>query len=238
MLYNPKSKTFLKDITSGIEEYGSYRPRKVDKEKVFKYICLMYDKDSPLSYEITDYYQKKSSVAEMVGFDKGEDDYYTQEYEDILTGKDERVNGFAATYLSKQALPLWQQLMAYKEMLSNETRKALSHRAGKDTIANIEKLTERIKEIERELMQSGKTNELIEVRKAIYAQLERDKQKIRPEQIVKLVEKEEALPKEFDQYPEEGVKKVTPIGNSDMHFYQESEEEREERKRDERELTK
>jgi len=122
-------------------------------------------------------------------------------------------------------------------MLSHETRKALSHRSGKDTIANIEKLTGRLKEIERELMQSGKTNELIEVRKAIYAQLEKDKQKIRPEQIVKMVEEAEELPKEFDQYPD-GEKKPIPLGESDMHFYQESPEERDERKNNEESLQK
>ncbi len=238
--YNPKSDSFVKKISGDIPEFKKYRPRVLDREKVFSYVVLLYDFNTPVTYEVLDYYQKKSAVADMLGFAKGEDDKWEDKVEEMLLGLDERVNELIVVFVARFGMPEYTKKVAYTVMLQRETIKALGRGANKDTLANIEKLTAYLGEIDRKLYQSGTTDEITIAKKALYAQVERDRIKIRPEDIVEIIEATKGiLPKEFDQYPSEDekgkrIKKPVSVTDTALHFYNESKEEKEQRKKEEK----
>jgi hypothetical protein len=229
--YNPKSKNFIKQLRDDIPEFAAYsghKNKKPEREQLFGYIALLYDINSPMGYEVLDYYEKKSAVAEMMEFPRKGDEW--EEYvDDMILGQNKEVNELIAAFIAQFGSPEYIQKIAYTEMLRRETVKALSQKAGKDTLQNIEKLTSNLKEVDRVLYQSGKKDELTEARNALYAKAVKDRVKIRPEDIVDILEKDGDLPQEFDQYPSLEEKKPN------LSFYNESKEEREERKQREKE---
>lgn len=244
--YNPKGKDFIQTLIKDIPEFGLYgaKKKKLPREKVFGYIAVLYDIDSPIKYEVIDYYEKKREVAEMFEFDKKEDGYWEEHVEEMLTGQNGEVNELVAAFISRFGSSEYVQKIAYTEMLKKEMESAMKGGKNKDTIANIDKLTTKLKEVDRILFQSGKTDEVEEARRALYAKVERDRIKIRPEEIVKIMEETGALPKEFDQYPKKNKKtgkrekKPTSLSDQFLHLYKEGIAEREKRKKEEENVKK
>jgi len=234
--YNPKSKNFIKQLCDDIPEFAAYSGhgrKKLPKDKVCGFIAVLYDINSPMGYEVLDYYEKKSEVADMFDFDRKEDGEWEDYVEDMLLGQNKEVNELIAAFIAQFGSPEYIQKIAYTEMLRKETIDALSPKTGKDTIQNIEKLTANLKNVDRILYQSGKRDEITEARNALYAKAVRDRIKIRPEEIVEILENDGELPSNFDQYPSLKGKDKKP----DLHYYNETKEEREERKQREKEDT-
>ena len=232
--YNPKSKNFIKKLCEDIPEFAAYSGhgrKKLPKGKVCGYITVLYDINSPIGYEILDYYEKKSAVANMFEFDKKEDGEWESYVEEMILGQNKEINELIAVFIAQFGSPEYIQKIAYTEMLRKETIKALGQKADKNTLQNIEKLTANLKEVDRVLYQSGKRDELTEARNALYAKAVRDRIKIRPEDIVEILEKDGDLPQDFDQYPSQKGEDRKP----DLHFYNETKEEEKERKERERE---
>lgn len=233
--YNPKAKNFVSKLREDIPEFAAYsghKNKKPEREQLFTYIVILYDINSPMSYEVLDYYEKKSEVASMVEFPCKEDGEWEEYVEDVILGKNREVNELVAAFIAQFGSPEYIQKIAYTEMLRRETFKALGQKTStKDTFQNIDKLTDKLKEIDRVLYQSGKTDELAEARNALYAKAVRDAVKIRPEDIVDILERDGDLPPEFDQYSSLQEKKPN------LRFYNETKEEREERKKKEKEET-
>ena len=233
--YNPKSKNFIKQLCDDIPEFNAYsghHSKKPPRDKLFGYIAVLYDINSSMGYEVLDYYDKKSEVAEMFDFPKQDNGDWEKYVEEMLLGQNKEVNELIAVFIAQFGSPEYIQKIAYTEMLRRETVNALSQKAGKDTLQNIDKLTANLKGVDRVLYQSGKKDELTEARNALYAKAVKDRVKIRPEDIVEILEKEGDLPPEFDQYP--SLKEKKP----NLRFYNETKQEREERKKEEEDAQK
>jgi len=234
--YNPKSKNFIKQLCEDIPEFAAYSGhgrKKLPKDKVCGFIAVLYDINSPMAYEVLDYYEKKSEAADMFDFDRKEDGEWEEYVEDMLLGQNKEVNELIAAFIAQFGSSEYIRKIAYTEMLRHETIQALSQKNTKETYSNIDKLTSNLKEVDRMLYQSGKKDEIAEARSALYARAVRDKIKIRPEEIVEILENDGELPSNFDQYPSLKGKDKKP----DLHYYNETKEEREERKQREKEDT-
>jgi hypothetical protein len=197
-LYDPKSPDIVTILQDKIPEFQKYSG-KIPAKKVFQYIVLMYDVNSPLWRDVLDYYVRKSTVADMVGFPKKKNTW-SEESESILIGTDDIVNGMIVAFVAQFNGIEFYQMIAYLSLLSSETKKAVSYDGDKNSISIITQTGDKIKELQRVVFRSGEYDEIAQVRKALYSRLEKERLKIRPEDVVRQLAEDGCLPEDFNPY--------------------------------------
>lgn len=212
-LFDPTSKDLVKTLTSKIPEFAKYQG-KIPAKKVFQYILLLYDPASPLWRDVLDYYVRKGACAEMVGFPKTKGQW-TEEGEAILVGQDSQVNDMIVAFIAQLGLVEMYQLIAYLSLLSSETRKAIDFKGDKNSIDIITKTGDKIRELLKIVFKSGEYDEISIVRKALYSRLEKERLKIRPEEIVRIMNEEGRLPQDFSPYGKYEVEESKFIGDEE-----------------------
>ena len=200
-LYDPKSTDLVKILKDKLPEFNKYEGN-ISAKKVFQFIILMYDASSPLAREIQDYYLRKSTCAEVVGFPKSKGTW-TKESESILIGTDATVNDMIVAFISLFGMIEMYQLVGYLSILSSETRKAIDYRGDKNSISIINDTGSKIQDLQRVVFKSGEYDEISFVRKALYSRLEKERLKIRPEEIVRHITKEGGLPSDYNPYEDD-----------------------------------
>lgn len=200
-LYSPKDDDLENKLRIAIPEFQKY-DGKIDAIKVFRYIVLMYDVSSPMWREILDYYVRKSTCAEIVGFPKKGKNQWSEESESILIGTNDIVNEMIVAFVAQFSAIEYYQMVAYLSLLSSETKKAVSFDGDKNSISIITQTGDKIKELQRVVFRSGEYDEIAQVRKALYSRLEKERMKIRPENIVRDFAENGELPKDFNPYGE------------------------------------
>lgn len=212
LLYDIHSKTFVADIRKGIPEFGEYAGE-MDK-KVFQYIVLMYDLHTPMRVECPDYYQRKYVTASMVGFPKTKTEF-TDETEQILLGKNKEVNTLIITYVFQFARPEYSALVAYEAIFASEMQKVLKGSSTKDSGKTMDDATRKIQELTRSVFGSGDYDEYTDIRNALYARIEKEKVRLRPEQIIKEYEETGRLPDDWCPY---GESEAEAVADTKMKF--------------------
>jgi len=212
-LYDPTSKDLVKKLQQAIPEFSSYKG-KIPILKVCQYVVLMYDPSSPLWRNVLDYYVRKSTCADMVGFPKTKGQW-SKDAEAILTGEDSQVNDMIVAYIAQMGMVEMYQLVAYLSLLSSETRKAIDYKGDKNSIDIITKTGDKIRELLKVVFRSGEYDEIAQVRKALYSRLEKERLRIRPEEIVSMISEEGVLPQEFNPYGDYEVEKSKFIGDEE-----------------------
>jgi hypothetical protein len=197
-LFDPTSKNLVNILAEKIPEFNNYEG-KIPSVKVFQYIILMYDPQSPLWRDVMDYYVRKGVCADMVGFPKTKGQW-SKEAEAILIGQDSQVNDMIVAFIAQLGLVEMYQLIAYLSLLSSETRKAIDFRGDKNSIDIITKTGDKIRELLKVVFKSGEYDEITQVRKALYSRLEKERLRIRPEEVVRMISEEGGLPDEFNPY--------------------------------------
>lgn len=200
-LFDPKDPNLVNILQDKIPEFNKY-DGKIAAKKVFQYIVLMYDVSSPLWRDVLDYYVRKSTIAEMVGFPKTKN-VWNPEAESILIGTNEIVNEMIVAFVAQFNAIEYYQMVAYLSLLSSETRKAVSFDGDKNSISIITQTGDKIKELQRVVFRSGEYDEIAQVRKALYSRLEKERLKIRPEDVVRQLAEDGKLPVEFNPYGED-----------------------------------
>ena len=208
LLYDIHAKTFTDDIRKGIPEFEAYKGD-MDK-KVFQYVVLMYDVKTPMRVECPDYFQRKYMTASMVGFPKTKQGF-TEASENILIGKDKEVNALVVAYVFQFAMPEFSALVAYEAILASEMQKVMRGSNTKDSGKVVDDATKKIQELTRSVFRSGEYDENTELRNALYARIEKEKTRLRPEQIVKDYEEMGQLPNDWCPYGEEEAEAVRNI---------------------------
>lgn len=198
LLFDVKSPTFVEELKRKIPEFKAYKGKIPDK-KVFTYIALMYDPQSELWRSQMDYYVRKSECATIVDFPKAKGQW-SEEAESILIGQDEKVNDMIVAFIAQFGMIELYQLVGYLNILSSETRKAIDYKGDKNSIDIITKTGDKIRELMKVVFRSGEYDEISMVRKALYSRLEKERLKIRPEEIVRMISEEGELPAEFNPY--------------------------------------
>lgn len=200
-LFDPKDPNLVNILQDKIPEFQKYEG-KIPAKKVFQYIILMYDVSSPLWRDVLDYYVRKSTIADMVGFPKKKNTW-SEESESILIGTDDIVNGMIVAFVAQFNAIEFYQMIAYLSLLSSETKKAVSFDGDKNSISIITQTGDKIKELQRVVFRSGEYDEIAQVRKSLYSKLEKERLKIRPEDVVRTLAEEGELPPEFNPYGKE-----------------------------------
>jgi hypothetical protein len=212
LLFDPKGVDFSERIKDKIPEFANYKGKVPDK-KVFTWVAIMYDIYSPLWREIGDYYERKRVCAEIADFPqkKGR---WTEDAEQILMGSNEEVNAMVVEYIARFGMPEIYQLVAHLSLLSSETRKTISFKGNKDSIKIITETGEEIRRLTRVVFHSGDYDEITSARNALYAKAEKERLKLRPEDVVRLVAEEGDLPDDFNPYGDYKVEKSKFVGDA------------------------
>ena len=171
----------------------------VDPLKVAQYIVLMADLQSPMRYEKPDLYTRKYTSAHMAKSPMSKKEF-TAEAEKIIIGEDMAVNQTIVAYIASYGLPNYTLLMAFMSLLSFETIKVFAGKGNKDSQKLIDNASDRIQKLTKDFYGAGDTDEYYKAKQALYAKLEKDKMRLRPEQIIRALENEGELPEDFNPY--------------------------------------
>jgi hypothetical protein len=199
-LFNPNSTGFLKSIKEAIPEFEQYKGVLPDR-KLFTWIVVMFDLDSPIRKTITNYYDRKKLSAEIAVWNKNGKGEFEDPVTELLLGKDEKANMLIVAYLTQFSMPEYLQLIAYLNMSYDITRDIMKGSYDQNTAKTLDYITERIKLLTNIVFGSGQTDEIMAARKALYEVAEKERIKLNPESIVKIIIEEGELPDSFNPYP-------------------------------------
>jgi hypothetical protein len=198
LLFDIHAKDLQEQFTKRFTEFEEYEG-KVDSLKVIQYIILLSDMSSPMRVEKPDWYARKYTIAHMVKFPMSKKEFST-EAEAIIIGDDDIVNQTIVAYIASYGLPNYTLLMAFMSLMSFETQKIFAGKGSKDSQKIIDNASDRIQNLTRDFFKSGDTDEYFKARQALYAKVEQDKMRLRPEQIVRVLEDTGDLPEGFSPY--------------------------------------
>jgi len=157
----------------------------LNRTKVTQYIILMYDKNNDdVRAEIPYYPQRKYEVAKCVGLIEGKRKPKPT-VEDMLIGKNKAVNAMIIRYLTLFNDPDLIMLAAYYQIFIELNKQSFSGDFTKDTIAGLEKVNSKIKEL-TENVYGGKDE--TELRAELYKSIEEQSLGIRPEEIAEKIQ--------------------------------------------------
>ena len=198
LLFDLSAKDLVEQVQAKFPELSEYKG-KVDIRKVSIYVILMADMFSPMSVEKPDWWQRKYACALLAGFPRTKKEF-TKEAEDIIIGEDESVNQAMVAYTLSFGLPNFALLQAYMSLMSFEMQKVFGGKGSKDSQKIIDGANDRIQSLTRDFFKSGDTDEYSKVRQVLYAKVEKEREKLRPEQIIRYLEDHGDLPEDFNPY--------------------------------------
>lgn len=223
-LFNPSAPKFLTNIHS-IPAFKSY-DGKLPKSKVFAWIVMMYDLNSPMRRTITNYYDRKRMCAELAGWETGKNGEFTEDVTKMLIGDARVRDNFSETvvaiyslvteYVALFGMPEYTQLIAYLNMQHQIVREAMTNTFDRDAPKTLDFVTEKIKVLTNEVFGSGQTTEVMKARQALYNMAEKERIRLNPENIVKIITEEGELPKEFNPYGDYKPEKIVFAGDEQM----------------------
>ncbi len=208
-IFDPKRKDFISKIEQ-IPEFKDYQEK--DRVKVFTWIVLMWDINSPIKRMFSDYYLQKNQSALIAGFRMRNSKFISKD-EEILLGKDPLVNNLISVYLA-QFHPEYTQLMLFLALQADISKKIMEG-YDKDYPKNLELIGKKMVELTHKIYGSGEYDESQEARKALYAKAEKDRisRYISPEGVTYQLDKEGELPKDFDQWNGYKPEDITFLGD-------------------------
>ena len=214
-LYNPLSESLRDEMLPRMPMIVEYKKGKgkIPINDILRYVILVYDVQSPAQREVRDYYQRKRTCAQYVGFPTTPDGKWRDDAVAILIGTDEWFNSLMSRYLSLLALPEYTLLIALLELLARRTKKIFDGLDDDKTHTIINSLTEKIKELTNIIFGSGEIDEIQQARRALYAQAEDDRVKMRPEDIINLVNETGELPSAWGYGDGYKVEQITFLGD-------------------------
>ena len=207
--FNPNGKTFTSSISQAIPEFGAYDAK--NRKQIFQYIVCLYDKNSPLWQKEPEYFPRKVLAVNLCGLsDDSTSESFTRKAMDIMEGQDDGVNSLVTAYLAYEGdleyTTLITELAMYYERYRQQAGgKLLDEREYKLMLT----VKDNIQLRTRLIFGSGKDEELTAIKNLLYARAEQDRQKLNPEAIAKMLEKDGDLPQDWNRY---GAKyKVEPL---------------------------
>ena len=213
--FNPNSPKFLRSITKDIPAFWEYESEfartDTGKTRLFSWIAIMYDINTPLRREIKDLYKRKVYAASLCGITThGSSGKYRECFENIFVGKDKDVNMLIVKFIVSFSSAEYTQLMAHAAIQYSMLEKIVAGKADKGIQEVFDKATDKMKLLEHVLYGSGERDEVYEARRALYKQVAYDLSDMRAESVARTIVKEGELPDAWGPY-EDGYK-PEPIG--------------------------
>lgn len=198
LLFDIHSDDLVEQFKTKFQEFQLY-DGKVDAKKVCQYLILMYDMASPMQTEKADMYERKYACALMCKFPMAKK-VFIKEAEDILVGQNDAANQTAVAYIASYGQPNYTLLQAFMALMSFETQKVFAGTTGKDSAKTINDVSTRIQSLTRDFFKSGDYDESSYLRQVLYARIEKERLRLRPEQIIRYLEDNNELPEDFNPY--------------------------------------
>ena len=156
--YDPRKKSFVKDIEAGIPEFANYEEHKgEERHNLFAYVVALYDKNSPLWAAVPDYFEKKIKAAETCCLPKStsRSGGFAQWVRKVLESQDKEVNKLIIAYLADMGDIEYTMLISELAMYYNMAFQMVSLMAKDGKIyKTVQELGENIKKRQRVLINS------------------------------------------------------------------------------------
>lgn len=140
MLINPLSPQLVSFIEKNIPSFKraevEYQDKVFTKSMLYRYILLMYDKESEIQkMQSLDWFGKKSEAAACAGFklNKSNDGYmrFDKRVDELVLGKSNDVNDLIIDFLAWSNNGQWQYIIFLQESMLGFTRDALGRKITK-----------------------------------------------------------------------------------------------------------
>jgi len=155
------------------------------KATVYRYILLMYDRNSPIQeMHSLDWYGKKFEAVAYAGFEfkKSKDGYFRfdQRVLDMVIGKNEEINDMVISFLGFQNNHKWNHIVYLQESLMHYVKDALSgQKTDKKDRQEVRNVYDEIERISTDLGRVYEETE--EFVNRFYYQIEQSRLSIKPE---------------------------------------------------------
>lgn len=203
--YNPNDHKFLDTIRAEIPAFGEYDSDVIDtdsaKRRIFAWIVIMYDINTPLRREVKDLYKRKVYAGNLCGITPNtQSGKYRECYENIFVGKDKAVNDLIVKFITSFSSPEYTQLIANVTIQADMLEKIISRKADKNVQTMFDLATDKIKELTNLIYGSGERDEVYEARRALYKQVAYDLSDMRAEAVARMYVNDGKLPDEWNPY--------------------------------------
>lgn len=151
----------------------------LDRSKLFRYIPLVYDKNSPLHLVIDDIKKLKGKAAELAGYKKDNNGKYFEAVEKLITGQHTQANYMIIRYVILHKSKQWHRFCILNEVFEHTSERLLRD-PSKNDLQNFESLSEQIDTVKQDLLSKDNSRKLEE---DMYEYYFDDKLKLKPEDI-------------------------------------------------------
>jgi hypothetical protein len=156
--------------------------RKIDKEKIIRYIILMYDKDTPFRKRYNKVNQRKIEVARYVGFEHEDGGLFSDDVNDMLMGNNNDVNRMVVEYVRHQKNYKYTYLVGLEEGFHTILQEVTN---GK--ISNLSKLEDMQNQLEQTMTDLLNDDKSIGLREDLMEYMEEERLELRPEDIAEKI---------------------------------------------------
>ena len=208
MLFNPNDDNLVDKLSVYTEFNQKESDYGVDKLKLFRYVVLMYDMNSPLRLEYPDFWERKKVACVHVGFRSDKKGMFDKNVEAVLIGENNYVNLAVTKYVMLHGLPEYSALIAYQSGMYFEVLKTLRGTINPTITKNIEFIRIKIKELTEILYGGGET---LNARRALYSGIEKDRFPL-PDDVIKRLNQGDSLD-DYNPYGDYKVDKITFKGD-------------------------
>lgn len=184
-LIDPENESQIKRIKETYSEFNLEHPLLTKDNGIIKYIVATYDINSPLRELYPNFFERKARAAVVAGFKQGKNKLFPKEVEDVMIGRDDKVNAMIVRYIIMHGSPDITAYVAYNEIMHSELRKSLAadgyeSRDLKATRDNISYIVTQLNSLHQKVFGGTEGKKL---KDELYKTLENDRIKLRPEDI-------------------------------------------------------
>lgn len=203
LLYDPSSKKDIQRLQKenpNIFDMDLFENHKLCQfhECILRYIILVYDMRSPLHVTIKNHNERKVKAMLMSGLEADDLGKFNGEIEQaLLYGKDSGVARMIVKYIYLFNSVDYSELMGMIEINSQILRKIHNDKTTKDTLAQLQTTSKRIKELTVAVFGGAETKEIEE---QLYEQLNMSRISFRPEMIARQYADKDAKIFKKDKY--------------------------------------
>jgi len=162
---------------------------KLNRNKVIRYVCFMYDKGSPLPKKIDNIWQMKLEAATLAGFEMDRQKRFSDDVNEMLAGKIKAVNHMIVRFLSFFHDINFMTYKMYKEKYFDvmvQLKESKDPKVLESLLKSVKTLTNEISLLEGKIFYPEDSEYLIQ---AMYEQAEFEELELTPEFIADRLEK-------------------------------------------------
>ena len=201
---------YAKDLKKKLEKYEEFKQPLGNMERyrdvIYKYIIIMYDFKSPFRMLYPDINERRREAAREAGFQLTRNREFTKDIEDVLLGLREDVAKMVVKYLMLFGVP---ELVAIEGCMSQfvaESEKLVRRQGDMNTYKLQKALMKDMEEYERRIFGGQET---LDMRRALYQNLESRRRAPRPEEMAKRLQADPSDKlDDFNPYGEYSVEKL------------------------------